>query len=104
MPYPEINFDKEIITPRNKLEEEIYEIWKEALGFNNEKISVTDHFFQLGGNSIRAIRLLALIYKKFGVKIEISFLFDQGTIESIAQYLDDQNSLLIDFGYIEIEI
>jgi len=98
------SFDKEIIKPRNKIEEEIYEIWEEVLGFNGGDISITDHFFQLGGNSIRAIRLLALVYKKFGVKIEISFLFEQGTIESIAQYLDDQNRLLIDYGYSEIEI
>jgi acyl-coenzyme A synthetase/AMP-(fatty) acid ligase/acyl carrier protein len=104
LPNPENSFDKEIITPRNKIEEEVYEIWKEALGFSGGDISVTDHFFQLGGNSIRAIRLLALIYKKFGVKIEISFLFDQGTIESIAKYLDNQNRLLIDSGYSEIEI
>ncbi len=104
LPNPEGDFDKEFVRPRNKLEEEIYEIWKEALGFNSGNISIEDHFFQLGGNSIRAIRLLALVYKKFGVKIEISFLFEQGTIESIAQYLDNQNIMLIDSGYIEIEI
>ena len=104
LPSPEGDYSKEIILPRNKLEEQVYIIWKEALGIGNASINITDHFFQLGGNSIRAIRFLALAYKKFGVKIEISFLFEQGTIESIAQYLDNQNSLLIDSGYSEIEI
>ena len=104
LPSPEVDYSKEIILPRNRLEEELYKIWKEALGIGNASINITDHFFQLGGNSIRAIRLLALVYKKFGVKIEISFLFEQGTIESIAQYLDNQNIMLIDSGYIEIEI
>ena len=104
LPNWEGDFAKKNISPRNKLEEEIYEIWREALGISYVSISITDHFFQVGGNSIRAIRLLALIYKKFGVKIEISFLFEQGTVESIAQYLDNQNRLLIDSGYSEIEI
>jgi acyl carrier protein len=103
LPSPEGDYSKEIIIPRNKLEEQVCIIWKEALGNGNTSISITDHFFQLGGNSIRAIRLLALIYKKFGVKIEISFLFEQGTIESVALYLDRQNRLLIDTGYSEID-
>jgi acyl carrier protein len=104
LPSPEGDYSKEIILPRNKLEEEVYEIWIEALGIGNASINITDHFFQLGGNSIRAIRFLALAYKKFGIKIEISFLFEQGTVESITQYLDNQNRLLIDSGYSEIEI
>jgi acyl carrier protein len=75
-----------------------------VLGFSQGEISITDHFFQLGGNSIKAIKLLAMIYKKLGGKIEISFLFEQGTIESIAKYLNDQNRRTIDSGYKEVEI
>jgi amino acid adenylation domain-containing protein len=104
LPKPEGDFGEKNISPRNKLEQEIFEIWRESLGISNASISITDHFFKIGGNSIRAIRLLALIYKKYGVKIEISFIFEQGTIESIAKYLDNQNSLLIDSGYCEVEI
>jgi len=104
LPNPEENFDKQIILPRNKVEEEIYEIWKVVLGNNSENISVTDYFFQLGGNSIRAIKLLALIYKKFGQKIEISFLFEKGTIESLAQYINNKYQFLINSDYQEIKI
>jgi bacitracin synthase 3 len=103
LPHPEENLNKQIILPRNKIEEEIYQIWKVVLGNNSEIISVTDYFFSLGGNSIRAIKLLALIYKKFGQKIEISFLFEKGTIESIAQYINDKHRFLINSGYQEIK-
>jgi bacitracin synthase 3 len=103
LPHPEEKLNKQSILPRNKIEEEIYQIWKVVLGNNSEIISVTDYFFSLGGNSIRAIKLLALIYKKFGQKIEISFLFEKGTIESIAQYINDKHRFLINSGYQEIK-
>jgi amino acid adenylation domain-containing protein len=104
LPVPEDKKEREIIAPRNRQEEVICEIWREVLGFSQGEISITDHFFQLGGNSIKAIKLLAMIYKKLGGKIEISFLFEQGTIESIAKYLNDQNRRTIDSGYKEVEI
>ena len=94
----------EYVAPTTATEKILVKIWSEVLGADEATLSIKADFIALGGDSIKAIRLLALIYKKFGVKIEISFLFEQGTVESIAQYLDNQNRLLIDSGYSEIEI
>jgi len=94
----------EYIAPNTEAEKKLVKIWSEVLGIEEATLSINADFFDLGGHSIKAIRLLSLVYKKFGVKIEISSLFEQGTIESIAQYLNNQNRLLIDSGYSEIEI
>ena len=59
------------------------EIWKEVLEIK-EEIGIRDDFFELGGHSIRAIKILARVSKEFGVTISIQKMFENPTIESIA--------------------
>ncbi|MBB5624290.1 aryl carrier-like protein, partial [Pedobacter cryoconitis] len=54
------------------------------LGIAAEKISVKDNFFEIGGHSLKATRLVSRIHKEFDVKVNIKDLFDHPVLEAQA--------------------
>jgi amino acid adenylation domain-containing protein len=71
--------------PVNELELQLLHIWEGVLG--TPQIGVTDDFFELGGNSLLALRLIAQIRKRTGQRILLSSLIDHRTIRSLGQLL-----------------
>ena len=86
--YLEKSEQKEIIQPETDLEREFSLIWKEVLGVEN--ISVTENFFELGGDSIRAIQLISRLIKK-GYKLEVRDLFEFAEVRSLAAYYESSS-------------
>ncbi|MEO1433183.1 MAG: non-ribosomal peptide synthetase, partial [Cyanobacteria bacterium J06633_8] len=78
---------KNCILPRTVLEHQLVKIWEEAL--NISPISVTDNFFELGGHSLLAIRLITEVEKQLGYTLPVTSFFQEGTIEKIAQHLEN---------------
>ncbi|MGB8192325.1 MAG: non-ribosomal peptide synthase/polyketide synthase, partial [Chitinophagaceae bacterium] len=70
--------------PRNLIEEKLVEIWSEVLSIDKDQISVTDNFFDLGGHSLKANRLVLKIHKEFDIKIELRDLFSKVVLEDQA--------------------
>ncbi|WP_421943902.1 amino acid adenylation domain-containing protein [Pedobacter sp.] len=70
------------IAPRNENETIITKIWEESLGIN--KVSVRDDFFEIGGHSMIAIKVMIEIEKRTGKRLPLSTLFERPTIEKIA--------------------
>ncbi|WP_444626224.1 amino acid adenylation domain-containing protein [Flavobacterium columnare] len=77
----------EYLTPINDLEYSLLEIWKEVLSI--ETISTIDNFFEIGGNSIKLIKLVSIINIKFKSSIKINELFVIDTIKKQAISLAD---------------
>ncbi len=73
----------EYVAPGNETEEKLVEIWHEILG--RDTIGIKDNFFDLGGHSLKATQLISKINMIFGVGISIQTVFQEPTIESIAQ-------------------
>ncbi|WP_167021728.1 non-ribosomal peptide synthetase [Chitinophaga sp. Cy-1792] len=71
--------------PRNDVEEKLVNIWEEVLG--REKIGVKDNFFELGGHSLKAGQLLTRINMTFHVRLHIRDVFNEPTIEHIAEQI-----------------
>lgn len=83
------HFQNGYISPRNPAELKLTGIWEEIFG--RHPISIRDDFFQLGGSSLQAVRLFALIEKRLGRSLPPATLLKHRTIESIAQLdQDDQ--------------
>jgi phthiocerol/phenolphthiocerol synthesis type-I polyketide synthase E len=55
-----------------------------------EKISINDSFFELGGNSLVAVRLFHEIEREFQIKLPLSTLIDAQTVEEVAEILNQQ--------------
>jgi acyl-coenzyme A synthetase/AMP-(fatty) acid ligase/acyl carrier protein len=75
----------EYIAPGDEMEKMLTDIWKEVLGL--DKIGIRDSFFDLGGNSLIAVRLSAKVQEEFGKSIPISALLQAPTIEQLADML-----------------
>jgi aspartate racemase len=73
------------VPPRDDLEIQLTKIWKNVLG--KKPISVKDNFFDVGGHSLLAVRLLAQIEKAFGKNLPLATLFQSPTIEQLANIL-----------------
>jgi thioesterase domain-containing protein len=74
--------------PVEHVERKLTEIWQKLLG--TSPIGVDADFFELGGNSLLAIALIADVNRIFGKKISVSGLFRNPTIHQTAQRLREE--------------
>ena len=95
------SIDKAFIAPRTATESTLAKIWAEVL--NVEHIGIHDNFFDLGGNSLLAIRLLDQINKQFERDVPLSYLFLNQTIESLAIALYSKTDSLACFPLVPIQ-
>ncbi|HTO67434.1 MAG TPA: amino acid adenylation domain-containing protein [Bradyrhizobium sp.] len=72
--------------PRDQREAEICKLFAEVLGL--PEVGVDDEFFALGGDSLLAMRLIGLVKARFLVNCSIRRLFDNPTVEALANSLD----------------
>ncbi|HET8658654.1 MAG TPA: MupA/Atu3671 family FMN-dependent luciferase-like monooxygenase, partial [Micromonosporaceae bacterium] len=68
--------------PRDEVERQIFEIWRERLGTGT--FGVHDSFLELGGNSLTAAQLLTRLREVFAAPIPLSALFDEPTVAGLA--------------------
>lgn len=74
------------IEERTPTEEALAAIYKNLI--SREAITVTQSFFELGGNSIQAIQCVSRIQQTFGVEFPMRDFFDYPTIRQFASHLD----------------
>ncbi len=77
--------ESEFIAPGNPIEVDLVELWQKVLRVH--PIGISDDFFELGGNSLLAAQLFALIEEKYQKKLPLSTLFTAPTIEAQANIL-----------------
>jgi amino acid adenylation domain-containing protein len=78
--YPEL--EKSYAPPRTEAEEALVEIWEKVLG--REKVGIYDSFFDQGGHSLLAIKLMARVQKRFQVQIPLRSFFQSPTVADLA--------------------
>jgi len=85
LPEPGTRPGSEYVAPATDKEREIAEIWKQVLGL--EKISIHENFFDVGGNSLKIIKLAIQLKKHLEVEITTATVFQYTTIASQAKYI-----------------
>jgi len=73
-----------LVGPRTPVEFKLASIWKAALGF--EEVGVFEDFFDLGGDSIRALRIVTQS-RQAGLPLHTADLFRRRTIAALAESL-----------------
>jgi thioesterase domain-containing protein/acyl carrier protein len=76
---------QDYVAPRNEVEAKLASMWEEI--FELPRIGIEDDFFEIGGQSILAARLISRIEADFGVSIDLSNLLVNRTVEQLAQKL-----------------
>lgn len=69
--------------PRDGREEALARIWADKLGL--ERVGVHDNYFNLGGDSVKAISLLAAVNRELGCALKIPDLYEHKTVAELAQ-------------------
>ena len=88
---PNSESTEEFTGPRTDEEKLVALIWKECL--NIENINIFSNFFEMGGHSIKAVKVMMEIEKKTGKKIPLSSLFQHSTVEKFAKLLTLENEI-----------
>ncbi|MCC6607384.1 MAG: amino acid adenylation domain-containing protein [Anaerolineae bacterium] len=72
------------IPPRTRAEELLSDIWSRVLGV--ARVGIEDNYFELGGDSIRSIQILAQAAQA-GLSFSLADLFNRQTIGSLAEQM-----------------
>lgn len=89
LPDPEINTSSQkSVNPGNELEEKLTKVWLDVLKIDS--IGINDDFFEMGGHSLLAIRLMSVLRKELGLEINIGDIFEYPTISTLAGFLNSQ--------------
>jgi len=98
LPEPKVRLDESYIKPTTPTEIKLCEIWSQVLKIDSELLSVGADFFSLGGNSLMSISLIGKMHKALNVKISLRDFFENPTIQSTAEYIEDISWLTDDSG------
>lgn len=82
------DLDADFVAPETDVQRTLAGFWSELLGI--ERIGIHDSFFDLGGHSLIAVRLFAMVKKAYRVSFPISVLFEAPTIESCAALIQER--------------
>jgi acyl carrier protein len=86
----------EYIAARTPLERELAAIWRESLEL--ERVGIDENFFDIGGHSLSAMRMVVRIRSVLGIDVPIACLFQNPTIETLAMAMDGMRSSIQNDG------
>ena len=82
-----------VIVPAATANEQcVLRVWASVLGIAPEQLSVDANFFQLGGDSLNALRLVAEAHRQ-GLPLSVRQVFEQPTIRQLAALVPDAVAL-----------
>jgi amino acid adenylation domain-containing protein len=76
------------VAPRNDGEAQLCAIWEQLLGMS--PVGIRHNFFQIGGDSLHAVQLMARIRDRFHVDVPLRSLFQESTVEKLAAVIERQ--------------
>ena len=76
------------LAPEGKLEQSIARLWAQLLAVDINTITQESSFFELGGNSLLAMRLSSAITTEFTINISVKELFEYQTVTAQAELIE----------------
>lgn len=86
--------------PITDTQKKILDIWIQVIGTTN--IGIDDNFFEIGGHSLKAIRLITKM-QEANYDVDINTLFKNQTIKSLANEIENRNNVELLKNSSEIE-
>jgi amino acid adenylation domain-containing protein len=78
------------IAPRTIVEQDLAEIWAAVLSL--DRVGIHDNFFDLGGHSLAATRIVSQVIKKFRLEIPLQSLFQSPTIAEMTAVIAESRA------------
>ena len=79
---------KAFAPPENPTQARLVELWKNVLALN--QVGIHDDFFELGGDSILATRLVSRVRRTFGIELPLRELFWKATVFELASVIEER--------------
>jgi amino acid adenylation domain-containing protein len=70
------------VAPRTTVQETLARLWSKVL--RRERVGIGDNYFELGGDSLTGMELMASVATEFGVTLPLRTLFEAATVEEMA--------------------
>jgi len=90
LPQPSWQAANHYQAPRNHTEEMLANLWAETLGLT--LVGIHDNFFEIGGDSITATRILHKLEQNLSMDIPLGVLFKAATIAELAEHLQQTSN------------
>ena len=78
--------DLPYVPPRSSIEVELTRIWSAVLAV--DRVGIHDNFFDLGGHSLTASRVISRVIQTFQLELPIKALFDAPTVAEMAAVIE----------------
>ncbi|MCV7298538.1 amino acid adenylation domain-containing protein [Mycobacterium barrassiae] len=91
LPAPEYQTAARYRAPSNAIEEVIAGIFAQVLGV--ERVGVDDSFFDLGGDSISAMRVIAAVNTALDAEVAVHTIFEAPTVSGMSRHAEDASTL-----------
>ncbi|OUM56457.1 hypothetical protein PIROE2DRAFT_18939, partial [Piromyces sp. E2] len=89
---PEINIEdlikEQYVSPETEIEKSICKIYSKVFHINESEIGRMSSFFELGGDSMNAIRIISFIENEFNIKINIKDILTNSLIRDLGIYIE----------------
>ena len=82
------------VLPQNEVEKSLVEIWEEVLDVR--PIGIHDNFFDLGGHSLTATRVVSRVVNQFQLEIPLQSLFESPTVADMAAVITAHQGKALD--------
>ena len=79
--------------PATQVEADLLEIWKEVL---EKDLGVNDNFFENGGHSLKAAKVIAKIHNQMRKKVQVSELFLHPSVQQLAKFIEGKEESVED--------
>jgi amino acid adenylation domain-containing protein len=76
------DLDTPFVAPKTPVEEALAKIWAEVLSL--DQVGIHDNFFDLGGDSLSASRVVSKVIQSFQLELPLKTLFDSPTVAEMA--------------------
>ncbi len=74
--------------PQTKTEAELAAIWSGVLDVPEDVIGRKTSFFEIGGHSLAAVRVVARVRERFSVDLPVSLVFERPRLQDLGAHLD----------------
>lgn len=89
-PYDRLSLTTEYVPPVTELQHDIASVWGQVLGI--EQVGLMDNLFELGGNSLIALRIISRLKRLKNIEIPVTVLFEAPTVLALSNVLSSQPS------------
>lgn len=103
LPAPSFEEADERFLPKNEVEQVLVDIWANVLGLHPSRIGIHTNFFDLGGDSMKLVKMVDQIALQLGVKIKVADAFTYPVISLLSRFLKEGKEEQDTSGYNDLD-